>query len=103
MKHAHILAHAYGEYGEVFPHKHIEPAYLSQVAQSVCALFFVICLLYDSSSTLSPSSLIPRSLTLLFTLGFPDMISMKTCSSGHALPVLPGTLIVGDTVRSLVD
>lgn len=46
-----------------------------------------------------------RSVRPLFTLGFPDMISMKTCSSGHALPVVPAPSLLkllshGDTVRS---
>jgi len=54
---------------------------------------FVICLLYYDPP-LSLASLVPRSVGLLFTLGLPDMISMKTCSGGHALSVLPGTLIV---------
>lgn len=68
----------------------IEPVYLSLLAQppSLSSLALFIYLLYYFSSSLSLSSLIPRSVRLLFTLGFPDMISMKTCSSGHALPVL---------------
>lgn len=84
-----------------FTHKHchsntlsllIYPRWLS--LHLAPPLYFFICLLYYSSSSLSLSSLIPRSVRLLFTLGFPDMISMKTCSSSHALPVLPSTLIV---------
>lgn len=75
--------------------RNTEPAYLSQVAQpSFLSSLTLFCLLYYFSSSLSLSTLFPRSVRLLFTLGFPDMISMKPCSSGLALPVLPSTLIV---------
>lgn len=43
-------------------------------------------LLYYFFSRLPPSSFIPRPARRLSTLGIPDMISMKPCSSGHALP-----------------
>lgn len=73
--------------------KQTEPAYLSQLAHSsrllFCSRLVVYCTTFSFS--LSVSSLISRSVWVLFTLGFPDMISMKFCSSDHALPVLPGT------------
>lgn len=38
---------------------------------------------------------LPAQISQTFVpLEFPDMISTETCSGGHALPVLPGTLIV---------
>lgn len=94
----HVLAeclHMHARTGQSFHTQtlsleHIERVYLSLLAQppSLSSLALFIYLLYYFSASLSLSSLIPRSVRLLFTLGFPDMISMKTCSSGHALPVL---------------
>lgn len=95
-----MLAHACTHRPKFCTYKHcLEHAelfiYLSWNSLPVSPpFFFFICLLYYFCSSLSLSSPIPRSVRLLFTLEFPDMISMKTCSSGHALPVLPSTLIV---------